>query len=48
LPELSFEDYAKIAEKNPFGSSGQLTSMSDSSVSEDLGLALYGTISGSV
>jgi type II secretion system protein C len=48
LPELSFEDYAKIAEKNPFGSSGKLTSMSDSSVSEDLGLALYGTISGSV
>jgi len=50
-PDLSFEDYAKIVERNPFGTSGKWTStanFADSrhSVSEELGLALSGTISG--
>ena len=58
LPDLSFEDYAQIAKRNPFGTSSQATgsgewsltadsSHSDRSVFEDLGLALSGTVSGS-
>lgn len=51
-PDLSFEDYAKIVERNPFGTSGKWTSTANltgsrHSVSEELGLALSGTISGS-
>lgn len=51
-PDLSFEDYAKIVERNPFGTSGKWTSTANLtgsrySVSEELGLALSGTISGS-
>ena len=51
-PDLSFEDYAKIVQRNPFGTSGKLTSTANfagsrHSVSEELGLALSGTISGS-
>ena len=51
-PNLSFEDYAKIVERNPFGTSGKWTSTANltgsrHSVSEELGLALSGTISGS-
>lgn len=49
--DLSIEDYTGIAERNPFGSSGQRTN-DDSlhparSVSDELGLALFGTIAGS-
>jgi general secretion pathway protein C len=55
---LSFEDYVEIVERNPFGTSGQTTSPSkqaskanspvlERSVSEELGLALSGTVSGS-
>ena len=54
---VSFEDYAEIVERNPFGTSGQTTSPSkqasmanslvlERSVSEELGLALSGTVSG--
>ena len=54
---LSFEDYAEIVERNPFGTSGQTASPSkqasmanslviERSVSEELGLALSGTVSG--
>jgi type II secretion system protein C len=51
-PDLSFEDYAKIVERNPFGTSGKWPSTTNftgsrHSVSEELGLALSGTISGS-
>jgi len=51
-PDLSFEDYAKIVERNPFGTSGKWTSTANftgsrHSVSEELGLALSGTVSGS-
>lgn len=51
-PDLSFEDYAKIVERNPFGTSGKWTSTanftgSKHSVSDELGLALSGTVSGS-
>ncbi|MCK4753169.1 MAG: hypothetical protein KAS75_06960 [Planctomycetes bacterium] len=58
LPDLSLEDYAQIALRDPFGTSSQ-TAGSDEwsltadsshfglSVSEELGLALFGTISGS-
>ena len=50
--DLSFEDYNKIVERNPFGTSGKSTSTADftgtrHSVSEELGLALSGTVSGS-
>lgn len=56
-PALSPEDYADITKRNPFGTSDQtntdkwpsmnnLTGSHDS-VSEELGLALFGTISGS-
>jgi type II secretory pathway component PulC len=54
LPDLSLEDYAQIAKRDPFGTSGlgewSLTADSshfDRSVSEELGLALFGTVSGS-
>ncbi|MHC4460876.1 MAG: hypothetical protein ACYS6W_09535 [Planctomycetota bacterium] len=51
-PDLSFEDYNQIVERNPFGTSGKWTSTANftgsrHSVSEELGLALSGTISGS-
>ncbi len=56
-PVLSLKDYADIIERNPFGTSeqtniGKWSSMSNltgsqDSVSEELGLALFGTISGS-
>jgi len=51
-PDLSSEDYNKIVERNPFGTSGKSTSTADftgtrHSVSEELGLALSGTVSGS-
>jgi len=56
-PVLSQEDYADIIERNPFGTSdqtntGKRSSMSNptgswQSASEELGLALFGTISGS-
>jgi len=52
--DLSLENYAQIAQKNPFGTSGSgqwsLTDDSfglDHSVSDQLGLALFGTVSGS-
>ncbi len=54
LPDFSLEDYAQIAKRDPFGTSGlgewSLTADSshfDRSVSEELGLALFGTVSGS-
>lgn len=53
LPDLSLEDYAQIAKRYPFGtSSGEWSLTADSfhfgrSVSEKLGLALFGTVSGS-
>lgn len=46
LPDLSFADYAEIVERNPFGISSKRASF-DPAVSEELGLALFGTISGS-
>ncbi len=56
LPELSPEDYAEITKRNPFGASDQAmgneqTLTTDSlgselSDSEELGLALFGTVSG--
>ena len=56
-PDLSLADYAEIVERNPFGTSGQTTGsskwapMSDvnglgQSVSEELGVELFGTVSG--
>lgn len=57
LPNLSLDDYAKIAESDLFGTSsqitgsGKLTLTPDSvrhSVSEELNLVLIGTVSGSV
>ncbi|MFC1739228.1 hypothetical protein ACFL1G_09295 [Planctomycetota bacterium] len=58
LPDLSLEDYAQIAKRDPFGTSSQATGPGersltadsfglDRSVSEELGLALFGTVSGS-
>lgn len=58
LPDLSLEDYAQIAKRDPFGTSSQATgsgewsltadsSHFDRSVSEELGLALFGTVCGS-
>lgn len=58
LPGLSLEDYAQILKRDPFNSSSQTTgpdgrsstagsSYLDRSVSEELGLVLFGTISGS-
>ena len=58
LPDLSLEDYTQIAKRNPFGTSSQATGSGewsltadsfhyDRSVSEELGLALFGTVSGS-
>jgi general secretion pathway protein C len=52
LPGLSFADYAEIVERNPFGISSQTTDTNklasfDPAVSEELGLALFGTVSGS-
>ncbi len=54
LLDLSLEDYAQIAKRDPFGTSGSsewsLTADSfhfDRSVSDELGLALFGTVSGS-
>ena len=58
LSDLSFADYAEIVERNPFGTSGQTTGTSkwasmsnltgsEDSISEELGLALFGTVSGS-
>ncbi len=58
LPDLSFADYAEIVERNPFGTSDQTTGTSkwasranftgfERPVSEELGLALFGTVSGS-
>ncbi len=58
LPDLSLEDYAQIAKRDPFGTSGQATGSDewslttdsfhfDRSVSEELGVALFGTVSGS-
>jgi type II secretion system protein C len=52
LPDLSFADYAEIVERNPFGISSQTTDTNkwasfEPAVSEELGLALFGTISGS-
>jgi type II secretion system protein C len=51
LPDLSFADYPEIVERNPFGTSSQTTSTNralfNPAVSEELGLALFGTISGS-
>jgi len=55
--DLSIADYAEIIERNPFGTSGQRTgtgkgtSMAnltgfEQSVSEELGLALFGAVSG--
>lgn len=48
-PELSLEDYTEIIERNPFGGSSKWASIANGSelaVSEELGLALFGTISG--
>lgn len=56
-PDLSFVDYTQIIERNPFGTSGQITNSGEQtltansfdfarSVSEELGLALFGTVSG--
>lgn len=52
LPDLSFADYAEIVERNPFGISSQTTgtnkwALFEPVVSEELGLALFGTVSGS-
>lgn len=58
-PDLLFADYAQIVKKNPFGISGQTTNSGEQalainfsgfgrSVSEELGLALSGTVSGSL
>jgi general secretion pathway protein C len=58
LPDLSSADYAEIVERNPFGTSGQTTGTSklastanfagfEHPVSEELGLALFGTVTGS-
>jgi general secretion pathway protein C len=51
LPDLSFADYDEIIGRNPFSTSSQTINASTSSfapaVSEELGLALFGTISGS-
>jgi type II secretion system protein C len=49
LPDLSFADYAEIVERNPFGTSSQTTGTNkfEPAVSKELGLALFGTISGS-
>ena len=58
LPDLSLEDYAQITEMDPFSTSSQIAGSDglsltadsihfDPSVSEELGLALLGTISGS-
>lgn len=55
-PDLSLDDYAKIAERNLFGTSSQITGSGEwsltpdsvrRSVSEELDLALIGTVSGS-
>lgn len=52
-PGMSSEDYTEIVERNPFDQSGQTTGSGQwtstarySSVSEELGLALSGTVSG--
>jgi general secretion pathway protein C len=52
LPDLSSADCAEIVERNPFGISGQTTGTNkgasfEPAVSEELGVALFGTISGS-
>lgn len=51
LPDLSSVDYAEIVERNPFGTSSQTPGANrasfDTAVSEELGLALLGTVSGS-
>ena len=48
-PELSLEDYTEIIERNPFGGSSKWASIANGpelAISEELGLALFGTISG--
>ena len=52
LSDLSSADYAEIVERNPFGISAQTTGTNkwasfEPAVSEELGLALFGTVSGS-
>jgi general secretion pathway protein C len=58
FPDLSSADYAEIVERNPFGTAGQTTGTSkwastanfagfERPVSEELGLALFGTVTGS-
>ncbi|MFA5240243.1 MAG: type II secretion system protein N [Phycisphaerae bacterium] len=52
LSDLQSADYAEIVERNPFGISGQTTGANKwasfrPAVSEELGLALFGTVSGS-
>jgi len=58
LTDLSLEDYTQIAKRNPFGTPGQTTksgkqtsainsSNYQRSVSQELGLKLFGTVSGS-
>jgi general secretion pathway protein C len=51
LPDLSSADYAEIVERNPFDTSSQTAGTNkasfDPAVSEELGLALFGTVSGS-
>lgn len=57
-PDLSFADYTQIVEINPFGTSGQITNSGEQTltvnsfdsgrpVPEELGIALFGTVSGS-
>jgi type II secretion system protein C len=57
LPDLSLEDYAQIVKRDPFGTASQTIGSGESltnnslvpnrSASEELGLALFGTVSGS-
>jgi type II secretion system protein C len=56
-PDLSLTDYTQIVERNPFGTSGKITNSHEQTltpnsfdfarpVPEDLGIALFGTVSG--
>ena len=52
MPDLSLKDYAQIANRSPFGTSGSpgtvvMAGSFDHPISEQLGLALLGTVSGS-
>ncbi|MHC4222168.1 MAG: type II secretion system protein N [Planctomycetota bacterium] len=52
MPNSSLKDYAQIASRSPFGTSGSpdgivMAGSFDHSISEQLGLALLGTVSGS-